>query len=71
MRYKHYKIDNCRYCSCVTNVAIPKFETMEDAIDHGDVLCQNCADDGHEHTEFDVFDEGKLVWCGHEKKCDK
>lgn len=33
------------------------------------MLCWNCVEDGDIHTEFDVQKDGKLVWCGHEVKC--
>ena len=63
---KAIKIDNCEYCNCITLISIPDNMPIEKGIEDGKIACWNCAEDGDNHSEFDVFnDNGKLIWCGH------
>lgn len=64
-------IDNCKYCAAVTHTNYKRlFDLLVDA-EKGDAGCWLCGDseDGDHHTEFDVYDSGKKVWCGHKQKC--
>lgn len=66
------KIDNCQYCCCSTFVIIDDNEQIQDMIDNGEdcFVCSNCYEsDGEYHTEFDVFEKDKKIWCGHKKMC--
>ena len=68
---KTIRVDNCRYCGAVTTIDVPDdyLVNIEYLIEDGDIYCWNCDDDKYYHAEFDIYENGKKVWCGHDVKC--
>lgn len=68
---KTIKVDNCKYCGCVTSIDVQDdyLKHIDRLVVEGDIGCQLCIEGGEDHSEFDVFEDGKKVWCGHQKSC--
>lgn len=68
---KTIKVDNCKYCGACTTIAVQDdyLVNIENIIADGDIDCFNCNDDSAFHSEFDIYENGKKVWCGHDVKC--
>lgn len=64
------KIDNCQYCAAITHTRYRKLSDLLADIERGEIGCWLCAEDGEgDHTEFDIFNRGEKIWCGHTTKC--
>jgi hypothetical protein len=70
---KEYKIDNCSFCAASTYIGT--YKTLADVLNdirEGEVQCWLCSEDGHYHTEFDLFvrEDGEWtpVWSGRTAK---
>ncbi len=68
-----FKIDNCKYCAAETHIG--RYKNLDDVladVNTGEARCWLCTDDGHFHTDFDVFmrkdGEWEKVWSGRESK---
>lgn len=70
---RNLTIDNCQYCACLTHVSVQDNSDINDLINGLDLVCWNCAEYSEEednHSKFDIFENGKKIWCGHDKKCE-
>lgn len=63
------KIDNCKYCAALTLTNYTDLHKLLIDIERGEIGCWLCCDDGDHHTEFDIYDGDKKVWCGHAPLC--
>lgn len=66
------KIDNCKYCAAITHTRHATLQSLLYEIEQGEMGCWLCMEGGNNehHTEFDIFDRDKKVWCGHMKRCE-
>lgn len=62
-------IDNCKHCAAVTYTSCQKLTDLLIEIDKGEIGCWLCMEDGEHHTEFDIYEGDKKIWCGHKQKC--
>ena len=68
-----FKIDNCRYCAAETHIG--RYNNLDSVLADvytGEARCWLCTDDGHFHTEFDVFQrkdgQWEKLWSGRGSK---
>lgn len=70
MKYKEYKIDECKYCAAETRIGwYENYADVRNGVETGDIQCWLCASDGFNHNEFNLYrreigQDWELVWTG-------